>query len=117
MSGVKSLCGKSRPGRLRNLVSDAPTWNKRSSELLVVTRGAFACSDEELDKHPLGKSSSARVVYIVKYLIEPCECPLECFAIFKVREHPKSVDASFLLARVVTRVRICLLGEGASETL
>ena len=25
----------------RSLVRDAPTWNKRSSELLVVTHGAF----------------------------------------------------------------------------
>ena len=90
----------------RSLVSDAPTWNKRSSELLVVTRGAFACSGEELDKHPLGKSLSALVVCIVEYLIKPCECPLEWFAIFKVREHPNSVDVSFLLARVVTRVHV-----------
>src|SRR3954462_3619955 len=35
----------------QSLVSDAPTWNKRSSELLVVTRGAFACSGEESDKN------------------------------------------------------------------
>ena len=34
----------------RSLVRDAPTWNKRSSELLVVTRGAFASSGEESDK-------------------------------------------------------------------
>src|ERR1043165_6130792 len=31
----------------RSLVSGAPTWNKRSSEMLVVTHGAFACSGEE----------------------------------------------------------------------
>src|SRR3954464_1622087 len=31
----------------RSLVSDVPTWNKQSSELLVVTRGAFACLGEE----------------------------------------------------------------------
>src|SRR3954471_17813614 len=31
----------------RSLDSDAPTWNKRSSELLVVTLGAFARSGEE----------------------------------------------------------------------
>src|SRR3954467_10716191 len=53
----------------RSLISDAPTWNKQSSELLVITHRAFACSGEELDKHPLGKSSSARVVCIVEYLI------------------------------------------------
>src|SRR4051812_23843269 len=34
----------------RSLVRDAPTCNKRSSELLVVTRGAFASSGEESDK-------------------------------------------------------------------
>src|SRR4051812_29834512 len=34
----------------RSLVSDAPTWNKRSSELLVVTHGAFAFSGEESDE-------------------------------------------------------------------
>src|SRR3954468_1491526 len=34
----------------RSLVRDAPTWNNRSSELLVVTRGAFASSGEESDK-------------------------------------------------------------------
>src|SRR3954469_16062204 len=34
----------------RSLVRDALTWNKRSSELLVVTRGAFASSGEESDK-------------------------------------------------------------------
>src|SRR3954462_12783405 len=33
-----------------SLVRDASTWNKRSSELLVVTRGAFASSGEESDK-------------------------------------------------------------------
>ena len=31
----------------RSLVSDAPTWNKWSSEVLVVTHRAFACSGEE----------------------------------------------------------------------
>src|SRR3954462_12675357 len=30
----------------RSLVSDAPTWNKRSSELLVVTRGYIVRSSE-----------------------------------------------------------------------
>src|SRR3954468_3964274 len=34
----------------RSLVRDAPTWNKRSSELLVVTRGAFASLGEESNK-------------------------------------------------------------------
>src|SRR4051812_32029203 len=34
----------------RSLVRDAPTWNKRSSEILVVTRGAFAGSSKESDK-------------------------------------------------------------------
>ena len=34
----------------RSLIRDAPTWNKRSSELLVVTRGAFASLGKESDK-------------------------------------------------------------------
>src|SRR3954469_5737953 len=34
----------------RSLVRDAPTWNKRSSDLLVVTRGAFTSSGEESNK-------------------------------------------------------------------
>src|SRR3954471_18193750 len=42
----------------QSLVSDAPTWNKRSSELLVVTRGAFASSGEESDK----KASTRKIV-------------------------------------------------------
>src|SRR4051812_38893035 len=102
----------------RSLVSDAPTWNKRSSEILVVTRGAFACSGEEsYINHQLGKSSNTRVVCLIKYLIEPCEWLLECFYFFKVRDHPNSVDAPFPLVRVITRVHVCLLGEGAPETL
>ena len=31
----------------RILVSNAPTWNKQSSELLVATRGAYERSGEE----------------------------------------------------------------------
>src|SRR3954463_5811293 len=39
----------------RSLIRDAPTWNKRSSELLTVTRGAFAKSGEENKKAPTRK--------------------------------------------------------------
>ena len=31
----------------RSLDSNAPTWNKQSSELLVATRGAYECLGEE----------------------------------------------------------------------
>src|SRR3954467_11515053 len=47
------------------LVSDAPTWNKRSSELLVVTRGAFACSSEESYKKSLTRNIVERTSSLV----------------------------------------------------
>src|SRR3954467_4402284 len=69
----------------RSLVSDAPTWNKRSSELLVVTCGAFACSGEESDK----KAPTRKVVECASSLIEPL--------------------------RAATRILFCFQGEGAPE--
>src|SRR4051812_29481893 len=103
----------------RSLVRYAPTWNKRSSELLVVTRGLLRAQERnQIRKHPLGKSSSVRVVCIVEYLIEPCEWPLECFAILWVREHSNSIGVftSCWLVRVSTRAsHRLLLGEGSPE--
>src|SRR4051812_7200763 len=59
----------------RSLVSDAPTWNKRSSELLVVTCRAFARSGEEsYKKAPTRNIVDARVVSLLSF----CEQSLEC---------------------------------------
>src|ERR1043165_9977383 len=51
----------------RSLDSNAPTWNKRSSELLVLARGAMcAQARSHVRKHSLGISSSARVVLVCR---------------------------------------------------
>ena len=49
----------------RSLVRDAPTWNKRSSELVVVTRGAFASTGEELDN----KAPTRKIVESAKFVL------------------------------------------------
>src|ERR1043165_4741769 len=58
----------------RSLVRDAPTWNKQSSELLVVTRGAFASSSEESNnKAPTRKVVECASRLYCQILVESCE--------------------------------------------
>src|SRR3954467_3269308 len=57
----------------RSLVRDAPTWNKQSSEILVVTHGAFAGSGEENKKAPTRKFIECASILYCRILVEPCE--------------------------------------------
>src|SRR3954466_1319574 len=40
----------------RSLDSNAPTWNKRSSDLLVAARGTYVCSGEESCRRALARN-------------------------------------------------------------